>query len=1708
MGNLTVLGARVAKKGSGKPSVVLDEDKVASPVKRTRKKAETPVVDVVDNTPTPITFGRQKGIAIKTQDVVARWNDEWSETPPPFVVFVEHYEEIMAGIPVVALAGIKQVMDVVTKRVPVFKNCMYNHVDKLVNSTVEDFANSFEMQRTDYSRNKKVVSSVADAMSKAFSGKNVGSRASVKPAKNGCIINISVIPALQLEGARYNLFNPVNGELPLSTLLNRSFLWDATPELANEIYNRCEKLIGQSGSASIADLDPTWTEVDSDGDALYAVGTGGFNVNFAFNRRATEKPTKSNVQRMNENMELETVEVEITTKLLGDLDALNRAVSARETSIQSLLGSYLSEVSIAISLEFGIDQEQMDYIGQTDGADLRNIGMWLKYHVDSSDLSAEYIFSAYDRAALPVASPRSSFAGLMTAPNAGNYILAIPDEQSKDKEAVISSLTNDFIRPDGSFDVDLPYVEGEDHHSTQRLNSQLRKAGNQFIAMDWTLNRMITSNEQRNLVFTDIQDWRETKAGAVRSVLKSRIDMPHQHCDIPNCLKRVANYVTDKRLPTSNWSTVAPLFTLAADKPATEILRDPNSWDLVVDTFADFMRFAASSLTWNSEVQAASKIPVFQQYIEEHGDGTATDTSWGQASTINPIRESPLTEFRVDNFVNPPAAYFAGVLEAAWNKLVEDGVLSNQGRVIDTGRLIAAFGLKVTTCLQIAAFLTLWHNFVATDSLVKELERREESDSRRYGAKALDVSDVPEGWTPDPLPNVQEHLQYMPHQFKTAFIQQQALEDYKKNGGQLVSFLKCDAGGGKTISIITDIIRHVTAGTVKVPAVFCPNHLLANYVEDTIYATDGKWNVIPLNNDVFKDYGEDYYVNMASNMPPNTFFVIDYDFAKLTTDYYSVGSEWIEFSPYAQFIRSMGIDGAWLDESQYLKNMDNSRRTAVVEALSGVPFLTNATGTWYQTNLSDVLNQFSVLDPTAFGDAEKYINNLLQRDMDSISVRKAITSRILNNSSLIRSNRKEWAAMLPPKKVEFHFVKMSKEQATVYNTILSSTLEEMQKDPALAKMLTAQDDNDEESMARMEALLQKYLQRLEMFLGSPENDKFFEGKLDPHSPEAISPKLATLEKLIRSHIDKGLTGKILIFTSYNNSAKTLFAQLPEDLRKQGLHYTAAQKERCRKLFATNDNIKFMIGTENSINTGVNAQNASRLIRIEARYSPGELEQGESRVNRPNLKSKEFRDMLYMDWILCDETIDITKSSRLMSKVLDMVKFDNADSPIYQVLPNLEPLRMNFNVIAEKNTFDDPDLSQYLQAYLKLENEVKEREIEEYRAKSPNLELRPQPNGGLLKGSAMINNVPYIPLGGVYKQRDLNLTDCYTIISMSNDPAGDLKGLRAHTTHGDGVIVAVNNSTIHVKLDDGRKVIVKHGACYVINSQKTSTKAIKELVAEYSGLPLQNVNVVGVNEVEPDEVVEKPVKPLPKKTEVIKAPKEVVTDVDADVEPEEEVIDEDVEETALTVYPSFMNNFMSLAINMEDIEDVVDTDVFEKLGFESQTKYAFLELKRWQQAKQLREKWDATGIKMTKSFRNTLIAIEEDLRYNRTSLNRYTRLYTRDPSDFRVFEQQGRKRLSTDRVRAFFCIEDEAVYVCVDTSVNPGFAKLRSQAKVSGTSWTMPSLIWTYLATRKSALASTLRKLKKALPANVVIENFDEALEDISVMKLNIRNVKE
>ena len=764
-------------------------------------------------------------------------------------------------------------------------------------------------------------------------------------------------------------------------------------------------------------------------------------------------------------------------------------------------------------------------------------------------------------------------------------------------------------------------------------------------------------------------------------------------------------------------------------------------------------------------------------------------------------------------------------------------------------------------------------------AVIADLKAEVAEDQKAYEDTKFDPK-----YPPPPVPYINEgKIALQPHQVRIAS---------RMKASPKFAILAVDAGGGKTISGIYDYLKELDAGNVKRGLILCPAHLVAQYVKEFLYVTRSRINVIAVTTDTIKSHGIQGLVDLVKTAPPNTVVVTDYNLARGNEKTFQVsyGSTISRAYPLVDALRQFNFDWVYCDESHLLKNPKTTLNKAVSRLIADIPYKRMASGTVTPNRIQDLVAQVSLMDPTIF--PEGVFEDLYSSEVDgktiwdNVGIRAKLESRV----QFIQVKRKEWAAWLPMLEEEPHYCQMSPRQQEVYNTILNLEMEKMSKeanDPntdlwkmfhkdevlrkAEEKRKAAQargDSDDEEADANiedsiesldMDTILRPYIARLETFVANPGEDEY--GKTVLSGADLISPKVAEVARICENHLREGIKGKILIFCNYHYEVDGIYNALPPALKAQTIRYEASRKAADAAKFEKDDRYQIMIGVEVSMNTGLNLQFCSRLIRCSSVWTPGALEQGNARILRPNSKTAETRDTVFIDWVVCEKSIDILKQAFLFTKFIDIGKFEEAGNPRFDQLEVPSKVSMSLDFIRTSTTLDSSDIMEINEAYGAFKHATF-AEYREYRQKNLDeagpdgrpimTELARAPND---KDAKLMYRVPYVPGLDLFAAEDLGLVrydqflhiDESELMDESESPTqrdmnaakkamenAKAVGLGVHTEYGEGTIVKVNKTEVIVEFGDGTRRNVHKLATFIITRKQTNNVDLRSALLKQSG----------------------------------------------------------------------------------------------------------------------------------------------------------------------------------------------------------------------------------------------------------------------------------
>jgi SNF2-related domain len=708
--------------------------------------------------------------------------------------------------------------------------------------------------------------------------------------------------------------------------------------------------------------------------------------------------------------------------------------------------------------------------------------------------------------------------------------------------------------------------------------------------------------------------------------------------------------------------------------------------------------------------------------------------------------------------------------------------------------------------------------------------------------------------------DTQEGMGMLPHQLK--------IENIMKDDPEL-AILPVQAGGGKSPLLLVDILLQFKANKSAPYLVLCPNHLVPNYVKETVAFTDGKLNVIAITNVAIKQNGWARLQKIMEAAPRNTVVVVALDTLRYRARTVSYGTEPTIVFPVIDFLRQFAFGYVAIDEAHKIKGK-TARNKSVMALLADIPKKRLASGTFAHDSPSDLARIIGALDPTLFGTRDEFNEQYGEKVRGDRVIswkdgaEKKIMEKIQSRIVVAGAMRKEWAAFLPKRVEKLFGVELTPSQQAVYQDILNHTIEEIEKDAKSKKELQkflnkgkaggmptndelADEEDEEEGTVEQKAadedededlatMLNPYLARLEQYLIAPGSDPL--GKVILKGEDLLSPKVTMCYERIRLHLFGGevndpktgqkvpygpFPGKVLVFVNQIEAAEEVFNKAPPDLKNLGILYKASDKVEILSQLENNPNKRWMVGVVQSMEEGLNLQVGARIIRLSAPWNPGSLEQSNSRIERPEFKKKDERQQVFFDTIVADQTYDITKAARLIAKVVAAAKFENTDSPTYDEIPNVPVVPMNLDTIRTLNSWhyvneENPGLVEYAAALSKFE-QVRNDDYEDYKeayiAKHgpitfTSLERAPTPGDAKL-----LLRTPYVPGLGLYSEKELGLKRIDEYLNLApptNDededegPAGDDESMYGVSPEDLARRAELTGKPVHTEYGDG--VIIK------------------------------------------------------------------------------------------------------------------------------------------------------------------------------------------------------------------------------------------------------------------------------------------------------------
>jgi hypothetical protein len=516
-------------------------------------------------------------------------------------------------------------------------------------------------------------------------------------------------------------------------------------------------------------------------------------------------------------------------------------------------------------------------------------------------------------------------------------------------------------------------------------------------------------------------------------------------------------------------------------------------------------------------------------------------------------------------------------------------------------------------------------------------------------------------------------------------------QEYKVNRPLI---LDAQPGAGKTLMSVIMGIRRLIDGDISRLSVVCPQNLVKNYVQDIQQFFNGIVNVIPLTTkDVSRNRGIETLETLLKDSPPNTVCVISSSFlSKKVT--YTVGVTKKGIYVHSEILKKYKWnDFVFLDEVQFLRNESSNLYGSAMNFIQGSKRVVLGSGTIIHRDLLDLAPIMNLINPY-FMSKDDIILNYAKSKVGNkvVSWKDMAEENLLNllkqDANVITSHKKDWANLLPVRFEQMHVVPMSEKHQELYDLLLDRTLESMLNSNVF--------QNDKDDDGELNPILGASLSRLEYFINSPKYLLSVIDTLDGFSESEIQnikeklnaliefkhPKKDKLNEIIGHHLIHN-EGKIFIGANYKESVKGIYDIIDDKFKPNVLLYEAKNSVELLSRFKTDSNLKILIGVRNSLTTGHNLQFISRIIRVDVPWTPGEIIQEDSRIERVDFSlienEKEPND-IYIDWILANNTIDVTKATRIASRIVSATKFTGWNE--FKDIPELPMFRLSLDGIRD------------------------------------------------------------------------------------------------------------------------------------------------------------------------------------------------------------------------------------------------------------------------------------------------------------------------------------------------------------------------------------------------------------------------------------------
>lgn len=325
------------------------------------------------------------------------------------------------------------------------------------------------------------------------------------------------------------------------------------------------------------------------------------------------------------------------------------------------------------------------------------------------------------------------------------------------------------------------------------------------------------------------------------------------------------------------------------------------------------------------------------------------------------------------------------------------------------------------------------------------------------------------------------------------------------------------------------------------------------------------------------------------------------------------------------------------------------------------------------------------------------------------------------------------------------------------------------------------------------------------------------------------------------------SGKLIVFCRYTRAVNCIYDALPPQYQKVAVRYHGAVgkfgEDRGTNLdaFKSSADCQIMIANEQAISEGHNMQMGSRIIRCDTPWSPGTYDQSTARIFRPDVSASNLdengkpgdlaRELVFIDWIMTNRTLEVGKVARLMWKTLEKVQFDEKGNKLYEPLEEyvLEPISMSPALLLSNNTIED--FMEYFQAKSRL-NQIEAQEFADMRV-STVATMQPLTPYPPLKGFGILEHCPIVANQTIPDRHNhglMRLLDwCRNTNAVDGDALRDALHLSPVVTEfGNGQIVAAKVRNVVI---NGKKVLKEDSPLSTVKVRLAGTEELITVSAD-------------------------------------------------------------------------------------------------------------------------------------------------------------------------------------------------------------------------------------------------------------------------------------